>query len=517
LASDFVPEVVPPPAVDQGDVSTPAFAATPVEAPEAVEPASDEIRDVGSDSGSAAFQDEDEIATVVYESGDEEIVAEEAELEEPDFAAETSEFTPDEDAAADEFKVEESDEFGGLFTDPRDEDGTDSDKVTPVLVDAEPEPELEVAEPEIREDLTTDPEIIAEGLQTEPPEESMDDLFETEVPSVKAYVEDVIEVVETGGAAAGDEGPMPAVVDVPERAVAPPSPERFEDRIEAPGPFAPAPAHEETVEDAEEVEIDEEAVHAEVRQALGASENREALASLSASVVEEPEEPTEDQAEPVEVQPVVPPPPIEPVFSEPAGEGDEVAPAAFVADVSETTDDAESKLDDEEKGSTEEAGFVAPSPDVPDDSDSIITEQPFEEPDAEEATAEEVFVEEPAAEEPAIDQLIDIPPVAADDPLTKSQPIMVGTGDPFTSDDTGVLVPEVLPQEAPVVPASSAISVSAQDNQLHLQLKGSGAITEIGQVRAIDIEVPVPGEWVGNRKVTLQLRLTLTPAEDEDG
>ena len=79
------------------------------------------------------------------------------------------------------------------------------------------------------------------------------------------------------------------------------------------------------------------------------------------------------------------------------------------------------------------------------------------------------------------------------------------------------MAPEVLPKETPIVPASSAIDVIAEDNQLHLQLKGSGAIAEMGQVRALDIEVPVPGQWVGNRKVTLQLRLTLTPAEDENG
>ena len=37
------------------------------------------------------------------------------------------------------------------------------------------------------------------------------------------------------------------------------------------------------------------------------------------------------------------------------------------------------------------------------------------------------------------------------------------------------------------------------------------------QVRELDIEVPVPGEWVGHRRVTLQLRLTLTPdSEDEN-
>jgi hypothetical protein len=68
-----------------------------------------------------------------------------------------------------------------------------------------------------------------------------------------------------------------------------------------------------------------------------------------------------------------------------------------------------------------------------------------------------------------------------------------------------------------MVPRMNAIDVTAADNQLHLQLRGSGAIAEMGQVRALDIEVPVPGQWVGNRKVTLQLRLTLTPAEDENG
>ena len=62
------------------------------------------------------------------------------------------------------------------------------------------------------------------------------------------------------------------------------------------------------------------------------------------------------------------------------------------------------------------------------------------------------------------------------------------------------------------------IDVQAEDNQLHLRLQGTGAIVESGQVRALDIEVPVPGSWVGNRRVTLQLRLTLTPAaEDENG
>ncbi len=62
------------------------------------------------------------------------------------------------------------------------------------------------------------------------------------------------------------------------------------------------------------------------------------------------------------------------------------------------------------------------------------------------------------------------------------------------------------------------VAVRAEDNQLHLRLQGTGAIVESGQMRAVDIEVPVPGAWVGHRRVTLQLRLTLTPdSEEENG
>jgi hypothetical protein len=87
--------------------------------------------------------------------------------------------------------------------------------------------------------------------------------------------------------------------------------------------------------------------------------------------------------------------------------------------------------------------------------------------------------------------------------------------------------PSPMPEPAPMPPMDAELAaieaasrrevdVSAEDNQLHLRLQGTGAIVESGQVRALDIEVPVPGSWVGNRRVTLQLRLTLTP-DTEDG
>jgi hypothetical protein len=98
-----------------------------------------------------------------------------------------------------------------------------------------------------------------------------------------------------------------------------------------------------------------------------------------------------------------------------------------------------------------------------------------------------------------------------------AQPVTFGDGDPFAADDEEPAAPELMP--APISPRQhEPVSVQAHDNQLHLRLQGTGAIAESGQVRELDIQVPVPGSWVGNRRVTLQLRLTLMPAsEDEDG
>jgi signal recognition particle receptor subunit beta len=103
----------------------------------------------------------------------------------------------------------------------------------------------------------------------------------------------------------------------------------------------------------------------------------------------------------------------------------------------------------------------------------------------------------------------------------QAEPITVGEGEPFAEameeavPEQQVSGPQVLP---PATVGGEAALVRAGDNQLHLRLQGTGAIAESGQVRALDIEVPVPGSWVGNRRVTLQLRLTLSPVpEDEDG
>jgi len=130
---------------------------------------------------------------------------------------------------------------------------------------------------------------------------------------------------------------------------------------------------------------------------------------------------------------------------------------------------------------------------------------------------------EPAADAPP-PPVVEKEPRRAARPAAVSVPVTLGEGDPFKmpADDTpppGGPGSYVLSRSAPAARSGpSAGIVQLGDNQLHLRLQGTGAIAESGQVRALDIEVPVPGSWVGNRRVTLQLRLTLSPvSEDDDG
>ena len=483
-----------------------------------VEPAPDETRDVGPDSGFAAYQDEDGIATAVYESDDEEIAAHESALEKQFAGGETAPFAAAEDDPSFGPEAGKDDHFEGLFNDPRDEDGTtDVEKplaATPAIdavdrevgiADAEQViqtiPEIEDAESE--DELVTDPEIAAPGPESEETaDETIDDLFEPEVPTVKAFMDDVAEVIEVEGAAGEDATPL--TVDPPPMVVGPPSNDRYEDRIEAPGPFAPPPVSADEADEADEADVsdafradqDAEAVHAEVRHVLGASEDREALASLSSGQEVEFEAAIDGLDVPPEVQPVVPPLPEEPE--------EEEAPTFSVGVDDEMVSEPEFAAPE-----VTEPEFVEPIVEASESIDSIIVDFKDEEP-----VVEEPVAIEPPDSEPAVTE--STPPPVAEVPTPKSRPIMFGVGDPFFTSDLDAVVPEVLPQPAAMAPMNNAIDVSAESNQLHLQLRGSGAIAEMGQVRALDIEVPVPGQWVGNQKVTLQLRLTLTPAEDED-
>ena len=489
-------------------------------------PAQDGTRTAASASGATPFQDEDEIATKVYQEPAEETATPEPAFEAPEIGDKTPVFAPAIDATTAAVERVETEEPGGFSPDTSDDDAAGDDGVDVM-------PVADSSEPAVLDDTKSDPEIAAETPHPEIPEEGMEDLFEAEVPTVKAFVNNAIGYPEPGRESTGDslKEPAPSLEEPTEVAAAPPPGDRYEDRIQAPGPFAPAPAADEPADSISASSADEDAVRAEVRQALGASEDREALASLSADADMRPDPVDVFTEEPAEVAPVVPPSPEEPIPADTAIGGEETTPPVVLADEPESPGGAEEEWDDDEEptvvsGRAKSPFEAAPAgepifaePEAGDVNFAVVAaeEPPAEEPVAEEPVPEEPAVEEPVVEKPVAPEPVMPSPPVAQDPLQKSQPIFIGTGDPFADDEVPTAAAEVIHrQDAQLVPAGGAVNVTAQDNQLHLQLKGSGAIAEMGQVRALDLEVPVPGQWVGNRKVTLQLRLTLTPAEDED-
>ena len=254
----------------------------------------------------------------------------------------------------------------------------------------------------------------------------------------------------------------PVAEEIPPAAAVqrPPTEGVYVDRIEAPSPFAPNP--------------EAPGGSPEALQALGSLEDREVVAVPED--VEAP--PTAAIDEDIETPPVAA---VDEVFEAP--------PLVAVYDII----DAPPVVEVAEE-------FEAPAiADVADD---------FEAPPVE-----------------TVDDVTDVIPEGIDEELfeaTPHEPVMVGNDDPWTEEElSGVydLAEVEKAEQAAAIEAAEPrpVEVRAEDNQLHLRLQGTGAIIESGQVRALDIEVPVPGSWVGNRRVTLQLRLTLTPdTEDED-
>ncbi len=95
-----------------------------------------------------------------------------------------------------------------------------------------------------------------------------------------------------------------------------------------------------------------------------------------------------------------------------------------------------------------------------------------------------------------------------DDPFAMNEPPQEAVA---TAHESIAVVAAPATREEP----TRAVGMSVDSNRLALRLHGTGAIAQAGQVRELDIEVPVPGSWVGNQRVTLQLRLTLVPAPED--
>jgi hypothetical protein len=337
-------------------------------------------------------------------------------------------------------------------------------------MDSIPDFELDVPEPEPppQPEPESEPEPVAEvappAAEVAPPD-AVD--VQPDVAPPPAFEP---EVVEEPPAVAAEAAPVKG---------------RYEDEINAPSPFAPNP--------------DAPGGSTEALKALGALTGDEAPA-----VVPEEIEPPAVAA----VEPEIAPP------AEPEVLADfEVPKVPEMPEVAESADQFEAPAIIE----VPEEMAVPPEPEVVDEVPEIeIIEDDLGavQADLDELTSDIPLVEEAEAAPEVIDEeLFD---------ATPKEPVLVGDDDPWTEEElSGVydLAEVEKAEQAAAIEAAepSPVDVSAGDNQLHLRLKGTGAIVESGQVRALDIEVPVPGSWVGNRRVTLQLRLTLTPdTEFED-
>jgi signal recognition particle receptor subunit beta len=82
---------------------------------------------------------------------------------------------------------------------------------------------------------------------------------------------------------------------------------------------------------------------------------------------------------------------------------------------------------------------------------------------------------------------------------------------PRRIDDVFALAPAPPVQPEPVVREQAA-----QAAALAVQRVVPRAIAQYGEVRELELEVPVPSAWVGGTRMTLQLRLTLVPQEEKD-
>ena len=165
---------------------------------------------------------------------------------------------------------------------------------------------------------------------------------------------------------------------------------------------------------------------------------------------------------------------------------------------------------------------------------SVVESTALPEPALEGAPAEEVAAEaweerplggpdQPLAVAPAEEISGEAPPGEAwEAPPAEGpdQPFVLDSGDPFAVESDG---PPFAAEASAVVamPGALASTGGADDaggpgNQLHVRLEGAEALARSGDVRELDIVVPVPGGWIGNRRMTLQLRLTLVPAAEEE-
>jgi hypothetical protein len=129
-------------------------------------------------------------------------------------------------------------------------------------------------------------------------------------------------------------------------------------------------------------------------------------------------------------------------------------------------------------------------------------------------------------EEPPLRQAFETAPPALAEPFAEEAAL----ADPFgelapvgggATDDVFQLEPPAPPPPPAVQPEVEFAAKAPPPLELSPEAKGAlvqrvvpRALAQVGEVRELELEVPVPAVWTGGKRLTLQLRLTLIPEED---
>jgi signal recognition particle receptor subunit beta len=101
------------------------------------------------------------------------------------------------------------------------------------------------------------------------------------------------------------------------------------------------------------------------------------------------------------------------------------------------------------------------------------------------------------------------------DPFGAPAPSGGASGDVFQLEPSAPPAPPVKEPEVELVTeAPPPLELSPEARGALVQRVVPRALAQVGEVRELELEVPVPAAWTGGKRLTLQLRLTLVPEED---
>jgi len=133
------------------------------------------------------------------------------------------------------------------------------------------------------------------------------------------------------------------------------------------------------------------------------------------------------------------------------------------------------------------------------------------------------FVEVQAAPEPMLTVPVAFlePPAPADVDVAAVEPVVESPAEPayFAAPtvEVAATASETVPPAAGEQPSPEAVAEAERAAGAAIQRVIPRALAQYGEVRELELEVPVPSMWVGGKRMTLQLRLTLVPQEEEPG